>query len=343
MSTSNNGQPVSDTAIVEPTDTHPVAADDVDNRLAQIGEILDGVAERQRRLESLLADPSRLPPKAQADDFAGRFREIVSDPLNLLIERVPLAGVVENGAVWLHNGNRVPLAGPGAYFGDFSQILVINRGVHEPLEEFIFQTLLRTLPEAPTMLELGAYWAHYSMWLKRARPMANAIMVEPLPEHLQAGTENFARNGFAGEFIGQFVGPGQFEVDAFLASRPGLRLDVLHADIDRNEVTMLAGARSSLANHRIGRLFISTHSQQLHAETAAILRAADYRIEVSSDFDGESTSFDGFLFASSPDVPPLFPSRKGGFGCLGRLEITAAGPRALLERLQQIVSLQDAK
>jgi len=247
-----------------------------------------------------------------------------------------MAGVVENGEVWLHNGNRVPLAGPGAYFGEFSQILVINRGVHEPLEEFVFQTLLRVFPETPTMLELGAYWAHYSMWLKRVRPAANAIMVEPLPDHLRAGTENFARNGFAGEFIGQFVGPGQFEVDTFLASRPGLRLDVLHADIDRSEVEMLAGAAGALASHRIDRLFISTHSQQLHDEVAAALTAADYRIEVSSDFDHESTSFDGFLFASSPMVEQLFPGREGGFGCLGRTEIAEATPAALLERLQQV-------
>jgi len=277
-----------------------------------------------------------VPSKASADDFAGRFREIVSDPLNVLIARVPMAGVVENGFVWLHNGNRVPVNGPRAYFGAFSQILVINRGVHEPLEEFVFQTLLRVLPETPTMLELGAYWAHYSMWLKRARPAANAIMVEPLPEHLRAGTENFARNGFAGEFIEQFVGPGQFEVDAFLASRPGLRLDVLHADIDRSEIEMLAGAAGALASHRIDRLFISTHSQHLHAEVAAALTAADYRIEVSSDFDHESTSFDGLLFASSPEVEPLFPDQEGGFGCLGRTEIAGAAPAALLERLQQV-------
>jgi hypothetical protein len=94
---------------------------------------------------------------------------------------------------------------------------------------------------------------------------------------------------------------------------------------------------------RFRRLFISTHSQQLHAETAAIVRAADYRIEVSSDFDSASTSFDGLLFASCPEVEPLFPDREGGFECLGRTEIAEAAPAVLLERLQQIVLLQDAK
>lgn len=102
--------------------------------------------------------------KAGASDFHGRFREIVSDPLNLLIPRHPLAGTMDGDHVVLHNGNRVPLQGPGAYYGNFSDILVINRGVHEPLEEFAFQTVLTGLPAQPTMLELGAYWGHYSMW-----------------------------------------------------------------------------------------------------------------------------------------------------------------------------------
>ena len=55
-----------------------------------------------------------MPPKASSEDFLGRFREIVSDPINLLIERVPDAGVVEGGLVQLHNGNRVPFSGQGA-------------------------------------------------------------------------------------------------------------------------------------------------------------------------------------------------------------------------------------
>ena len=98
--------------------------------------------------------------KADAADFLGRFREVISDPLNLLIERVPLAGIVEQNEVYLHNGNRVPIVGDGAYYGPFSQLLVINRGVHEPVEEYVFQELVKTLPVAPSMVELGAYWSN---------------------------------------------------------------------------------------------------------------------------------------------------------------------------------------
>jgi hypothetical protein len=37
--------------------------------------------------------------KTASNDFLGRFREVVSDPLNLLIDRDPQAGMVEDGLV----------------------------------------------------------------------------------------------------------------------------------------------------------------------------------------------------------------------------------------------------
>ena len=160
-----------------------------------------------------------LPAKASDGDFVGRFREVISDPLNLLIDRVPLAGVMNGNEVHLHNGIRVPVTGAGAYYGGFSQLLVVNRGVHEPLEEYVFQELLRNMPDAPQMIELGAYWGHYSMWLKKERPAAKVIMVEPDPANLAVGQANFRRNGLDGEFILAAVGKGQWQLDPFMQSR----------------------------------------------------------------------------------------------------------------------------
>ena len=81
--------------------------------------------------------------KARHDDYLGRFREVISDPLNILIKRDPLSGMVDKeGYVCLHNGNKVPISGENSYYGNFSQILVMNRGVHEPLEEFCFQDFI---------------------------------------------------------------------------------------------------------------------------------------------------------------------------------------------------------
>ena len=268
-------------------------------------------------------------PKALGNDFLGRFREVISDPLNLLIERVPLAGFLDGNLVYLHNGLRVPLAGPGAYYGPFSQLLVINRGVHEPLEEFVFQEVLKCLPDAPSMIELGAYWGHYSMWLKKERPKGQVILVEPEPECLKAGQDNFARNGFEGEFIQAFVGTGKFEIDDFFRNRKIKQLDILHTDIQGFEVEMLQGARDVLARRRVQYLFISTHSQQIHGEIVGQLGDLGYRVEISSDFDLQTTSFDGFVFASSPNVKPVFEN----ISILGREEIAQIGPTEILKSL----------
>lgn len=53
--------------------------------------------------------------------------------------------------MYLHNGLKVPFAGNDSYYGGFSSILVMNRGVHEPLEEFVFQQVLKRLPALPNM------------------------------------------------------------------------------------------------------------------------------------------------------------------------------------------------
>lgn len=76
--------------------------------------------------------------KSDAGDFRGRFRETVSDPLNIFIDRVPEAGTMDGDHVIPHNGHKVALRGPNSYYKFLSDILIINRGVREPLEEFVF-------------------------------------------------------------------------------------------------------------------------------------------------------------------------------------------------------------
>jgi len=271
--------------------------------------------------------------KAGELDLLGRFREVISDPVNLLIERVPSAGYVDGDQVYLHNGLRVPVAGPEAYYTTFSQLLVINRGVHEPLEEFVFQEVLKRLPDEPSMLELGAYWGHYSMWFKKARPKAEAILVEPDPAKLKVGQDNFARNRLKGEFIEGLVGIGKFEVDAFFKDRKIKALDILHADIQGAELEMLTTAKGVLEKRRAHYLFIATHSQQLHSEVVDRLNEVGYRVEISSDFDFQTTSFDGFVFASSPEIDPVF----GGASALGRDDIALRRPADVLASLTALL------
>ena len=230
----------------------------------------------KRRIRLMLGLPVSQSPsdKAAGGDFLGRFREVVSDPLNLLIERDPRAGMIEGGFVWLHNGNRVPSGGKKAYYGRNSDLLVINRGVHEPLEEYVFQELLRIMPEEPTMLELGAYWGHYSMWLKHVRPRSKVILVEPVKTNIASGKANFRRNGYDGEFIRSFVSRKGFTVDQFLKERNLSRLDILHSDIQGFEGEMLEGCVESFRRRIIDYVFVSTDSETPHHQVVAALTDA---------------------------------------------------------------------
>lgn len=273
---------------------------------------------------------SDLLPKALGNDLLGRMREILSDPLNVLIERNPSAGFVDNsGLVCLHNGVLVPITGELAYYEDFSSILILNRGVHEPLEEFVFQELLKKLGPEPSMLELGAYWSHYSMWLKSLRPKSSVTMVEPDAHNIEVGKHNFALNGLSGQFIRAEVSEQGFSVDAFLSRLNG-RLTILHADIQGYEKEMLYGARNSLSNRAIDFLFVSTHSESLHADCLGQIASAGYVVEVESAPDKHSTSYDGFIFASSPEVGPVL----GGFKPRGRHELAVATSDELVRYLR---------
>ena len=267
--------------------------------------------------------------KAASGDFGGRFREIISDPINLLIPRHPLAGTIEDGCVVLHNGHLVPIEGPRTYYEDFSKILIYNRGVHEPLEEYAFLQVLKRLPAAPVMLELGAYWGHYSMWLKQARAAADITLVEPDEERLEVGRQNFCRNRYSGQFRQAFVGNGHFEVDTWMEKTAPKRLTILHCDIQGFELEMLEGATKTLKDRRVDYVFISTHSQKLHETAKAQIIDFGYRIEISADFDAETTSFDGFLLAVCPELHAVFE----GSEFLDRQKIALAQPGDILDNL----------
>lgn len=259
-----------------------------------------------------------------------RFREVIQDPLNLFIERVPEAGTVDaEGFVTLHNGIRVMQTG---YYGAFGEILALNRGVHEPLEEFLFQEVLRRIAVPDLMIELGAYWAHYSMWAKLRHPGMRCIMVEPDAANIEVGRGNFARNAMAGEFVLDGVGPGGFELDPFCAARGIERIAILHADVQGAETHLLGARADCLRRHIADYIFISTHGQKTHDHVLALLRDAGYAVKAAADVLHETTSYDGFVFAVAPHLAPTWPELR----VLGRLAICNSSVAELLDYLQRV-------
>jgi DNA-directed RNA polymerase specialized sigma54-like protein len=95
---------------------------------------------------------------------------------------------------------------------------------------------------------------------------------------------------------------------------------------------MLEGSQKSFQSKTVDYVFVSTHSQAIHSSVVDFLQSHGYRVEVSSDFENQSTSYDGFIFSSSPNVAALFDD----FEPLGRLQITEAKTNDILQYLNRV-------
>jgi hypothetical protein len=150
--------------------------------------------------------------------------------------------------------------------------------------------------------------------------------------HFQSGIHNFSANDLRATFINQFVSADAFTVDKFFSTCNAAGLDILHSDIQGYELQMLENASKTLASGLVKYIFLSTHSEKIHSECAALIGKYDYRIEVSSGFDHHTTSSDGFLLASSNLVSSAIPD----VPILGRIDIANSTSSRLLGYLNTL-------
>lgn len=248
------------------------------------------------------------------------------------IPKVPNAGQVRvdeagNRVQVMHNGLLVLADG---YYGSFTtQIIERLRGHHEPQEEKVFHEVLKVVPPGSAMLELGAYWAYYSLWFQHVIQGARNFMIEPQRDALECGMRNFQLNGMRGSFTQAFVGRvsshewqkarvqggsdpvGQVCVKDFVQSKGLDSVGLLHADIQGSEYEMLCGCGDLLDQKKIGFVFLSSHSLKLHYQCLRYLAQNGYSI-IAEHTPKESYSEDGLIAASAtPDaLPAIRVSRK---------------------------------
>ncbi|MFT3729834.1 MAG: FkbM family methyltransferase [Hyphomicrobium sp.] len=242
------------------------------------------------------------------------------------IAKVEQAGAVidENGSPVqiMHNGLRIT---KDCYYGSWmTEIITRLSGHHEPQEEKVFDELLKHVGPNATMIELGGYWAYYSMWFLRQAPNTRrSIVVEPKPDNLAVGKTNAALNGLNIEFLHAYLGsplPADSPIAAEFASAPhelvpdllekfGIEtLDILHCDTQGAETAILESCEDLLKNHRIRFCVISTHSHYIsgdpltHQKCLAILQKAGVKILSEHDVH-ESFSGDGLIVAYSGREP----------------------------------------
>jgi len=227
------------------------------------------------------------------EDYFSRYRDIISDPNNLFIQRVQDAGKIDGELITLHNGIKLF----ANYYGNFIKILKYNLGVHEPSEERAFSKVLNVLKEGSNMIELGSYWSMYSVWFSKTIKNSKSYCIEIDTNNMNLGIKNFLLNNLTPNFFQGNVSTHGFNLMKFLNEQNINHLDVLHSDIQGNEFEMLNDISNFLLETRIKYLFISTHSNYIHSQCKNFLNSVGYKILCSCDFDHESFQFDGFILS----------------------------------------------
>jgi len=239
-------------------------------------------------------------------EWKRRIHNVVACPDNQDIKRCDNAGTIIDNKLIMHNGIVVH---PLSYYGKYIlKMLVDNKGVHEPQEEKAFQEVLKEIPENGVMMELGSYWAFYSLWFNKQIKGSKNYMIEPNPICLQSGKLNFRINKRFGIFFNNYIGKTYVKAPTprvsidYLINKYNIKhLHILHSDIQGNELEMLSGSEEAIKANRISYFFISTHSNELHEKCSDFLKRKQFDIIASANCS-QSYSVDGIIVAKAPFV-----------------------------------------
>lgn len=235
--------------------------------------------------------------------WLGRIQKVKSSSDNPKIQKVPEAGLLKASKLVMHNGLVID---PLSYYGaPVMRMLMENKAVHEPQEEYVFQEVLKQLPENATMVELGCYWGFYSMWFNQKIKGARNVLIDN-HDGVERARANFKMNGLKAEFLEGYIGKPNssspirvYNVDEICSIKNIEFIDVLHSDIQGFELEMLESMPEQLNQKKIGYIFISTHSNDLHYQCIAFLEKQNFKIVCHADLD-RSFSEDGLIVARSP-------------------------------------------
>ena len=213
------------------------------------------------------------------------------------------------------------------------------------------------------MLEVGGFWAYYSLCFHHAIDGATNYIIEPDPSNIEVGKKNFALNNCNASFTQASIGSRshpsvpfgcesdnversipQTCIDGFVRENEICLFDVLHADIQGTELDMLAGARWCIEQHKIRFIFVSTHHHSIlgdpltHQRCCTALREAGAHILVEHTV-AESFSGDGLIAASfdprDRDVKPITISHnRASTRLFPETEYDLAEPMAEIRRLK---------
>lgn len=276
-----------------------------------------------RQVCQALADAQRPLSMPAADDYVGRtelgYAGFTRLPQTTEIDSAGRVEIGEFGNVQrMFNGVKVPA---DAFYGSWmTELIRVCKGHHEPQEEYVFGEVLKTIPTASSMIELGSYWAFYTSWfLSEKGKSATATIVEPDPVNLAIGLESLRLNkATASAHLGYIassmtignmpLGASGYQVPTFdiksYVRRQERPVDILHADIQGAEDTLVSELSDSLKRGEVTNLFISTHGIRKHVKLLRMLSELD--LYIICDIDPyESYSYDGLIVARHKTAPLL--------------------------------------
>lgn len=185
-------------------------------------------------------------------------------------------------------------------------------------EEYqIFQRVLDDVKniQNPTMIELGSFWALWSLCFRQKFPSGTNILIEIVKRKLAVGKENFKLNGFkASAYLGSVFVEGMFNAgvevqDALQDPVPALDLeeickaesigviDILHADIQGSEKPLIESMKkNNFLSDSVRAFCLATHGVEIHTFITKELPLYGYSIIEDHPPHGGLGS-DGLIYA----------------------------------------------
>ena len=243
-----------------------------------------------------------------------------------LIPKIAGAGMVfenEEGDTYqlMHNGLKVIA---GGYYGTWmTEIIRQLQGHHEPQEEKVFHEINKRASYSGLMIELGCFWAYYSLWFLKNHPERKAVGLEPDPIHLDIAKQNRSANHLCDQLsILQGLSTAFSQQNSVITSETGIRLDlkgytvedllrlsgkseieILHCDAQGAESHVVEQIISLGIEKRLRYCIISTHAYEItgdpltHQKCLERLMTSGAHIIAEHDVH-ESFSGDGLIAAS---------------------------------------------
>jgi hypothetical protein len=183
----------------------------------------------------------------------------------------------------------------------------IDSGAYDK-EISLFETVLQNVKEknTPTMIEIGSFWAWWSLMFRTKYPQGENILVEMAKTQLLCGQKNFELNGHG--YIPYHAGIGkesssqkgvtdlgpEISVSQIIEDVNLKSIDVLHIDAQGSESFIIRSISPLLSTGFILNIVVSTHSRDIHNEVLSILSENRYKIV----HDIPKVHDDGYIYAN---------------------------------------------